>query len=173
MAHQEAPGEVKEAAGEAPAVEPGWTFDLAGAAGSGIAESLDFARRRITFYKSKFDEAARRGDQKAVDSWGSKLDSALSQLRQLEKEAPKILIDSGRAWDAEEAEMAFRSVISAIKKGFRMLPHRIDSRLAGVADKSERFRIWETAVDNLLRLLMTSRYTAEALTDEALDKVTA
>jgi hypothetical protein len=55
---------------------------------------------------------------------------ALEQLRKMEKDAARLKIEAGRAWDREEVRAAVKDMVNALNGGLDYLHARLEKRLA-------------------------------------------
>ena len=79
--------------------------------------------------------AAKEG--RSISGLAQQYQKAAADLRQLEKAAPQILIQQGRAWPKEEVADVLREIGNAINRGLDNLAPLILSRIAQLLDPAD------------------------------------
>lgn len=105
-------------------------------------------------HRSAAAEAARR-------SWDDNRDG----LREMERDAEKILAATGRNWLADDVIASHEVIHLTLKEGLYGLLRRIRPKLKSCATSTEEDKLWQEEIEKLFAIMRTSKFTA--LPDEA------
>lgn len=87
-------------------------------------------------------------------------DELVDKLRSYEKDASKILAESGKVWSQDEVVASQEVIHLALKEGINGLLRRVRPKLKACVTPAEEDKLWQTEVDKLFGALRANRFSA-------------
>lgn len=87
-------------------------------------------------------------------------DELVDKLRSYEKDASKILADSGKAWSSDDVVASQEVIHLALKEGVLSLLRRVRPKLKACANSAEEDKLWQTEVEKLFGALRANKFAA-------------
>lgn len=87
-------------------------------------------------------------------------DELVDKLRSYEKDASKILAESGKVWSQDEVVASQEVIHLALKEGINGLLRRVRPKLKACESPAEEDKLWQTEVEKLFGALRANRFSA-------------
>ena len=125
-------------------------FEISDAPDFGVLEQLSVARALAKGLGDQVRLRAAAG--KSITAVAGQYQKAAAELRQLERTAPRVLIEQGSAWPKEEVADRLREVGNAINRGMDNLAAVISAQLSQMVSAEDLPRCRQVVEDEVNRL---------------------